>query len=148
MKYPPIGIRGAGLARAQAYGYGGAYSKDFINLANEETMVIIMIEHIEAVKNIDEIIRVKGVDTLFIGALDLSGSMGILGQTDHPDVEAAIQKVLEACKKINMPAGITTMTPEQANTRIKQGFQNIGIGIDVAFLLNASMGALENVNKL
>ena len=144
MKYPPLGERGAGLARAQCY---GLHMGEYMETANNEVTTILMIEHIQAVENIDEILKVKGVDSVMVGALDLSGSMGMLGQTGDPKVEGAIQKVLASCKKAKVPCGIITVVPEQANERIKQGFTNIIMGIDVLFLHSAARGALAQIVK-
>jgi len=82
-----------------------------------------------------------------VGALDLSGSMGKLGQTGDPEVEEAIQKVLAASKRAGMPCGIITVSPDQAIERIGQGFTNIIVGIDVLFLLGAAQGALQQVKQ-
>ncbi|MDH5637319.1 MAG: aldolase/citrate lyase family protein [Nitrospinota bacterium] len=144
MKYPPWGERGAGLSRAQCY---GLHMPEYMKTANDEVLTILMIEHIKAVENIDEILAVKGVDSIMVGALDLSGSMGMLGQTTDPKVEAEIQKVLAACKKVNMPAGIITTSPDQANERIKQGFTNIILGIDVLYMLGGASEALGKVDR-
>jgi 2-keto-3-deoxy-L-rhamnonate aldolase RhmA len=144
MKYPPLGERGGGLGRAQCY---GLHMGEYMETANNEVMLIPMIEHIRAVENIDEILKVKSVDSVMVGGLDLSGSMGMLGQTDHPKVEGAVQKVLASCKKAKVPCGIITVAPEQANERIKQGFTNIIIGIDVLFLHSAARGAMAQIVK-
>lgn len=144
MKFPPAGERGAGLARAQGWGLGmGAYYAS----ANDEVMTLLMIEHIDAVRNIDEIVAVPGVDSLMIGALDLSGSMGMLGQTDHPDVEAAIQTVLAAATRAGISCGIVALDPDQANKRVAQGFTNITLGIDVLMLIGAARSALGKVTR-
>jgi 2-keto-3-deoxy-L-rhamnonate aldolase RhmA len=144
MKYPPLGERGAGLARAQCY---GLHMGEYMETANNEVTTIPMIEHIQAVENIDEILKVKGIDSVMVGSLDLSGSMGMLGQTGDPKVEGAIQKVLASCKKAKVPCGIITVAPEQANERIKQGFMNIIMGIDVLFLHSAARGAIAQIVK-
>lgn len=144
IKYPPGGERGAGLSRAQCY---GLHMGEYLETANEEVMTILMIEHIRAVENIDEILKVKGVDSVMVGALDLSGSMGILGQTGDPKVESAIQKVLAACKKAGIPCGIITITPEQANQRIKEGFTNIIVGIDVLYLHSSIQSAIGQISR-
>lgn len=142
MKYPPGGERGGGLARAQAY---GLHMGEYMATANDDVLTILMIEHIDAINNIEEIIRVPGVDSVIIGALDLSGSMGILGQMDDPRIEEAIQKVLAACKGTGMPCGIVAFDPEQAKERIEQGFLNLAIGMDVLFLSSAAKGVLDQV---
>ena len=82
-KYPPLGARGTGLARAQNYGVAfEAYVRD----ANRDGLLIVQIEHIEAVNNIDEILSVPGIDGTFIGPYDLSMSMGKPGKLNDPDV--------------------------------------------------------------
>jgi 2-keto-3-deoxy-L-rhamnonate aldolase RhmA len=142
MKYPPMGERGAGLGRAQCY---GMHMGEYLQTANDEVTTILMIEHVKAVENIEQIIAVKGVDSVMVGALDLSGSMGMLGQTADPKVEGAVQKVLAACKKAGMPCGIITVSPDATNERIAQGFTNLIIGIDVLFLHGAATQALGKI---
>ena len=144
MKYPPWGERGAGLSRAQCY---GLHMGEYMETANEEVTTILMIEHIEAVQNIDDILSVKGVDSVMVGALDLSGSMGKLGQTGDPAVEEAVQTVLAAAKRAGVPCGIITVSPDQAIERIGQGFTNIILGIDVLFLMGGAQGALQKVRE-
>jgi 2-keto-3-deoxy-L-rhamnonate aldolase RhmA len=144
MTYPPDGDRGAGLARAQAYGLAvGEYYKS----ANSEVLTMFMIEHIDGVRNIDEIVSVPGLGGIMIGALDLSGSMGLLGQTDHAEVEGGIQKVLAACKRANVPCGIVALDPDQANRRIEEGFTLIVLAIDVLMLIGAARAALAKVTR-
>jgi len=144
MKYPPLGERGAGLARAQ--GYGLAMS-EYYQSANADVMTLLMIEHIEGVENIDAILKVPGVDSIMIGVLDLSGSMNLLGQTDHPAVEGAVQKVLAACQRANVSCGIIALDPDQANRRIQQGFTNIILAIDVLVLIAGTKAALGKVMR-
>ena len=144
MKYPPVGERGAGLARAQGWGLGAG---EYYRAANSEIMTLFMIEHYLGVENIGAILAVPGVDSVMIGALDLSGSMGLLGQTGHPDVEASIQKVLAASKKANVSCGIVALDPDHANLRIQQGFTNIILAIDVLMLIGAAKAALGKVTR-
>jgi 2-keto-3-deoxy-L-rhamnonate aldolase RhmA len=144
MKYPPRGERGAGLSRAQTYGLNMG---DYLATADEEVTTIAMIEHIRAVENINEIIAVDGIDSVMIGALDLSGSMGLLGETSHPKVEEAVQTVLAACKAGGMPCGIIAGLADVANERIAQGFTNIILGIDVLFLSSAIQSQLSQVRR-
>ena len=79
IKYPPIGTRGVGLARAQDYGFGFQYYKD---VTAKEIKLIVQIEHHEAIKELDAILQVDGVDGTFIGPYDLSGSVGKPGEWD------------------------------------------------------------------
>jgi 2-keto-3-deoxy-L-rhamnonate aldolase RhmA len=131
MKYPPVGERGAGLGRAQAY---GMHIGEYLQGANDEVLVMAQIEHVTAVENIDQIVGVEGLDAVMIGALDLSGSMGKLGQTDDPEVESAVQTVLASCQRAGVSCGIVALGPDAANSRIEQGFTSIIVGIDVLWV--------------
>jgi 2-dehydro-3-deoxyglucarate aldolase len=91
--YPPRGQRGVGLARAQ--GYGSSFQK-YRSWLEENAVIVAMIEHVDAVNSIDEILAVDGIDAYIIGPYDLSGSMGRPGDLNHPDVQSAITRVLEA----------------------------------------------------
>jgi 2-keto-3-deoxy-L-rhamnonate aldolase RhmA len=82
-----------------------------------------------------------------VGALDLSGSMGLLGQTGHASVEGAVQKVLAACRKAGVPCGIITTDPDTANRRIREGFTNIILGIDILTLLGGAKEALGRIAR-
>jgi 2-keto-3-deoxy-L-rhamnonate aldolase RhmA len=144
MKYPPLGERGAGLARAQAYGLAMG---EYYQSANAEVMTLLMIEHSQGVENIEAILKVPGVDAIMIGALDLSGSMGLLGQTDHPAVEDAIQKVLAACQRARVSCGIIALDPDQANRRIQQGFTSLIVAIDVLTLIGGAKTVLGKVAR-
>ena len=144
MKYPPLGERGAGLGRAQAY---GMRMGEYMSSANDEVMMVAQIEHYTAVENIDDIVAVEGLDAVFIGALDLSGSMGRLGQTDDPEVEASVQKVLASCKKAGIPCGLVALGADAANRRIKEGFTQLIVGIDVVYLHGAVSAELAEINR-
>ena len=145
VRYPPEGIRGF-LPAFAALRWGLPVS-EYVRAANREIMAILMIEHMDAVNRIDKILSVPGVDLAFVGPFDLSGSMGLLGQTTHPRVEGAIRKVLAAAKKASVPAGIIATTPEEINRRLDQGFQFIMAGIDTDLLTAASKGILSQIKK-
>ena len=134
-KYPPLGFRGVGLARAQ--GYGSRFS-EYVSTANDKTLVIVQIEHETAVENIDAILDVPGIDGTFIGPYDLSMSMGLAGQLDHPNVVAARNRVLAATRARGLAAGIHLVHPDRAETEIRAyvtaGYQFIALGTDILFL--------------
>lgn len=134
-KYPPMGTRGVGLARAQGYGVDfDAYVKN----ANRDTLVIVQIEHIDAVNNIDEILSVPGIDGTFIGPYDLSMSLGIPGQLTHPKLVEAKEKILKAVLKKGLAAGIHFVQPSTAvsdcEAAVKAGYTFIAVGTDILFL--------------
>lgn len=131
--YPPLGNRGVGLARAQGY---GASFPAYEQWLKDNTIVVVMIEHIEAVKNIDAILSVENVDAYIIGPYDLSGSMGRPGELDHPDVQAAIKQVLQAGLRHHKAGGVHVIEPDPAmlKQRIQEGFTFLGYSLDIRML--------------
>ena len=96
LKYPPLGSRGVGLARAQKYGFG---FEDYRDIKINDIKLIAQIEHINAIDELDDIITTQGIDGTFIGPYDLSGSMGKPGSFKDADVIAAIQHYEEVAKR-------------------------------------------------
>ena len=133
-KYSPQGNRSVGLSRAQKYGLD---FKGYINTANKTTSVIVQIENIVAVKNIDKILSVPGIDAIFIGPYDLSASMGKPGLLDRPDVIAAIETVISKAKKAGIPIGIYAATPEAAGIAIDKGITLLAVSTDILLLAEA-----------
>lgn len=146
IKYPPQGNRGVGFCRANRYGkdLGEEFER-----ANEEILVAVQIEHIEGVQNIESILKVEGVDAIFIGPYDLSASMGITGQFDHPDFREARNKILGAClnKKIISGLHVIQPDPEELDRRVKEGYSLIAYSLDITMLLNASQEGVQNFRK-
>ena len=141
-KYPPQGIRGVGLARAQGYGRNFA---DYMETANDRIAVIVQAEHIDAVNNIDQIVEVDGIDAVFIGPYDLSASMGLMGQVDHPEVVEAIDRVGRACQQRGIPLGYFGTTAESVQDYMGKGYHLICAGTDAGFVVG---GAEETLEKL
>lgn len=135
IKYPPQGFRGVGLARAQ--GYGVSFD-EYVRCANQDSLLMVQIEHIDAVNNIEEILSVEGIDGTYIGPYDLSCSMGLPGQLNHPEVEAAKKRVLQATQARGLAPGIHLVHPEEAQRELKgcaeQGYRFIALGTDILFL--------------
>ena len=149
IKYPPLGTRGAGLARAHAY---GPNFSDYVQVANRDSLLIVQIEHIEAVRNIDEILSVPGIDGTFIGPYDLSMSLGLAGQLNHPDVEAAKQRVLDATRAQGLAPGIHLVHPDSASKEIQHcvelGYRFIALGTDILFLGDSARDLHKLVRKI
>ena len=141
-KYPPDGIRGVGLARAQGY---GSHFSDYVKTANVSTAVIIQAEHIDAVENIEEIVQVDGIDAVFIGPYDLSASMGLIGQVDHPEVVAAIDRVGKACQQQDIALGYFATTAEAVQPYIDKGYHLICAGVDAGFVISGAEQALQTL---
>jgi 2-keto-3-deoxy-L-rhamnonate aldolase RhmA len=137
-KYPPMGARGVGLARAQGYGQD---FDDYVRRANDETLLVVQIEHIDAVNRIDEILSVPGIDATFVGPYDLSMSMGIPGQLSHPDLLAARACLVKATLDRGLAAGIHLVHPDRAETELAtclaEGYRFIALGTDILFLGDA-----------
>ena len=146
-KYPPAGTRGIGLARAQGY---GRQFEEYLARANDEIVVMPQIEHVQAVENVERILAVEGVDAVFVGPLDLSGSMGLLGQTDHPRMVAAIDTVLAACQRAGKPAGLYIGYPdlEQVRRRLAQGFTFLALSLDILMLARGCAELVAMANAL
>lgn len=143
-KYPPLGERGIGLARAQGYGLNLG---NYIKTANDNVATIFMIEHIAAVQNIHDILHVEGLDAVIVGSLDLAGSMNLQNDLGNPAIEAEVQKVLQACKDAGIPCGTFAGDPNQAKARIQEGFRLVTLGADVLILASATKNLLDTVKQ-
>jgi 2-dehydro-3-deoxyglucarate aldolase len=123
------------LARAQKYGVG---FHEYMNWQQDNTVVIVQIEHINAVKKVRDILNVDGVDGFIIGPYDLSGSMGIPGQFDHPDFLEAVKTITEVAKELKKPGGIHVVepNPEEVSNAIDQGHKFIAYSVDIRMLDN------------
>ena len=141
-KYPPEGIRGIGCGR------GARYGRDFAGTlanANENVLVCVQIEHIDAVNNIDEIAAVPGIDVLFIGPYDLSASLGITGQTASEQIMQCVDRVLDAGRKYHVPVGMFCRDEAHTVQMIQKGVQFISYTEDKN-LFNASVD--QTLSKL
>jgi 2-keto-3-deoxy-L-rhamnonate aldolase RhmA len=105
--------------------------RDYFRQAIERTVVGIQIEHIDAVNDIEAIAAVEGVDFLFIGPADLSQSMGLPGEWEHPQVWAAIERVAAVCRGARRPWGILPLGPVHARRCVEMGCQMLSIAMDV-----------------
>jgi 2-keto-3-deoxy-L-rhamnonate aldolase RhmA len=141
-KYPPRGIRGFCFSRMNNW---GADFESYAARANDDIAVVVMIESREGVENIDAILAVDGVDGVFIGPYDLSGSCGVPGQTSHEAVQAGCRRVVEACRAAGKSAGIHVVIPSEASIRqaIADGFTFIALGVDTVFLATGAREALR-----
>ena len=146
VKYPPEGTRGVGLYRAHKF---GREFEEYKRWLTEESVVIVQIEHIDAVNNIDDILTARGVDAFIIGPYDLSGSLGKPGVFDDPEVDAALEKALAASKRYQIPAGFHSVSsdPAEAAKRREQGYKFLAFSLDSIFLGDVACSALEKLKK-
>ncbi|MFQ5456623.1 MAG: HpcH/HpaI aldolase/citrate lyase family protein [Nitrospirota bacterium] len=133
VKYPPEGFRGVGLARAQAYGAGFDQYKEWLK---NESIVIVQIEHIKGVENLEKILGTPGVDGFIIGPYDLSGSLGVPGEFDHPDVIKALNHVKEVTHKLEALSGFHVIPPDYRifKEKMDDGYRFIAFSLDFLFL--------------
>ena len=126
-KYPPRGTRGFGYSRANQH---GANFDSYVASATDEIAMVMQIEHKDAILSGD------GVDGVFIGPLDLSGSMGITGQLEHPQMLAALEKHHSACRAHKKPAGLHIIRPDEKNIEraLADGCTVLALGVDTVFL--------------
>lgn len=139
-KYPPTGFRSVGITRAQRFDLDFA---GYMQRANDDIAVIVQIEHVDAVRNIDAILDVPGIDGVFVGPFDLSGSMGKPGRIDDPEVQSAIARVVEACGSRNLALCAYAHTPEHARRYRALGYRVIGLCTDYIVLARAAKAYLE-----
>lgn len=146
VKYPPKGIRGVGFCRANDY---GLRLKESVATSNEETFVCVQIEHADALPQIDKILQVSGIDAVMIGPYDLSASMGITGQFDHPDMIDATRQILNACRMHGVIPGIHVVqpVPDEVVSRYKEGYRFIAYSLDITMLLNSCVEGLSRIRE-
>ncbi|GAF47602.1 HpcH/HpaI aldolase family protein [Rhodococcus wratislaviensis] len=130
-RYAPAGSRAFGPRRAARLGGGRAA---YLQNANAEILVFAMVEHVDAVENIDEILATPGLDGILVGPADLAVSMGHLHDLSNAEVSAAITRVLEACKRHSFPFGIFAASEPAARNWVERGASFVTIGADIQFL--------------
>lgn len=140
--YPPKGTRGVGYSRANLF---GKRFDQYRLTHGDEIFMVAQIESMAGVDHLPEILAVQGLDAIIIGPYDLSGSMGITAQFDHPDFTAALDRIQSGCKDAGKACGIHVVKPDQNDLadRIKQGYQFIAYGIDAVFLFSQAQAPVR-----
>ncbi len=147
VKYPPFGSRGVGLARAQGYGFCFNEYKKWLQA---ESVVIVQIEHIEAVENLEEILSVNGVDGFIVGPYDLSGSLGKPGDFKDTKMQEALREIIRVANKLKKPAGFHVIMPCEKDLlkKIKEGYKFLGFSLDTIYLGQSCIQKLSGVKKI
>lgn len=134
--WPPVGVRGVGYSRANHFG------RDFSVYIDEgrAPLIVAMIETAEGLKNIDAILKVGGLDGVFLGPYDLSASLGVLGDFKNPRFVEATNIFLSKSRAAKVPAGIHVVDPDrlQLMSRLDEGYQFVAYSTDAAILLNGT----------
>jgi len=141
--YPPFGIRGCGPRDASNFYQNIDHYRSTIE---NRVVVILWIEHIDAVNNLDEILRVPGVDALVLGPTDLSYSMGLPWQITHPKVEQAIDTIITKARVVHIPVGHSATTENFESWRAR-GINPIFLGSDYEFMLRDANRFLNQARR-
>ena len=145
--YPPIGNRGVGLGRAQNYGIG---FEEYNKWAKTEIIFIPQIEHIDGVNNLDDILALEEVDGFIVGPYDLSGSLNVPGEWEHPDIVNALNKVKNVVSNHKKPGGfhIVHSNHKELEKRLADGYTFIAYGDDMVFFAETIKSEMNYISKI
>lgn len=146
-RYGPAGTRGVGLARAQGY---GATFQEYLQWQNEGPVVIVQIEHKDAIDNLEDILTVPGVDGFIIGPYDLSCSMGIPGQFERPAFIQAMTRIRETSQRLQRPGGLHIVEPDlqRLEQTIRDGYTFIAYSVDMRILDVGVRRAIAKIKEM
>jgi 4-hydroxy-2-oxoheptanedioate aldolase len=147
-RYPPRGNRSVG-GSVHALNFA-ATPAEYYAKADDEVLVVLQCEHIDAVKDFDEVYSVPGVDAVFVGPNDLAASMrDAAGQPPPPEAfEQALADILAGCRRIGVPAGIHTFSVEEAKARIAEGWQFLAVNSELRFMTDAAKKVIDGLGRL
>ena len=143
-RYAPQGSRGVGIARAHGF---GLKFQEYVDNANEKIAVVVQAEHIEAVRNIQSIVKVAGIDAVLVGPYDLSASLGKIGQINDPEVVQAIDTVTQTCLDAKVPLGIFGLSAAAVQPYIEKGYSLIVAGVDTLLLAQAAKALVSEIKN-
>ncbi|HSI75681.1 MAG TPA: aldolase/citrate lyase family protein [Lunatimonas sp.] len=146
MHYPPFGHRGV-AKMVRATGFGKNFDSYVAN-TQADIVGIIQIETVEALENVETIAEIDGVDVLFIGPADLTMSLGIFGQLDHPLFIKALDRIIAAAKKAGKATGILIFDPKDFESYQAMGIQLIACGSDATFVANGAAELAKKLNQM
>jgi len=135
-RWPPAGTRGVAFSRANMF---GKYFDEY-TVEAQQPLLVAMIEQVEAVDELDAILAVDGLDAIMIGPYDLSASMGMTAQFDHPDFQVIIERILTMTNKANIAAGLHVVMPSENDLleRVRGGYRFLAFSIDAVMLRSIS----------
>lgn len=147
-KYTPIGNRGFAGVRSNHYGYDESIKADitsFMKTCNDEILVLPQCETIHALEIIEDVLKLDGIDGIFVGPFDLSISLGIPVQFDHPKFKAAMNRILSACKETGKFALIYAGVPKRAKEAFEQGFDSVAYNIDASIFIEGYKSKISEI---
>jgi 4-hydroxy-2-oxoheptanedioate aldolase len=143
-KYSPRGHRGMAMRNVHT-SWGRYQGSELLPRLNQETMIVLQIESARGVENLEQLVSVPGVDAVFIGPNDLSQSLGVPGDANHPEVAKQVERALKACRRTEIPCGIHTFDVESAKEWIRKGMRFMGCGGEVTWLVDAGQRATAEI---
>lgn len=145
-RYAPLGNRGFAPTH-RAANYGMMDKQEYINKANKEILTVIHCETMEAVENLDEILKMEELDVIFIGPMDLSQSLGrdVMGQRNHPRLLETIDLIIEKVKKAGKAVGTVADSPEMARELMKKGVQYIPMSSDQGMIASMAKKLIQEM---
>lgn len=135
VRYPPEGIRGVGAALARATRWNSI--PNYYATAHENICLLIQIESVTGLENLDAILQVDGIDGVFIGAVDLSATMGYEGNPNHPEVQAAVVDAIQRIRAAGKAAGILSTQHEVTQKYLDLGTEFVAVGVDTSVLMTS-----------
>ena len=145
--YPPRGIRGFGPRRVNNYGMMS--NEEYLSKVDAGFWRIMQIEHIDAVKNLSEILTVEGIDSIVVGPNDLSGSIGLVTQTRHPEVMAIMDEIADKCRNAGKPFGVSMgYQQESLEDWKRRGVSWVGCGGDTSYIYTGGMNVLNSLGEI
>jgi len=148
IKYSPMGERGVAMTRAHSRFRKPVDARAYAERANRDTILAVQVESILALERIRETVSVEGVDIAFMGPADLAQSLGLLGETAHPRVWDAFDRVVHACKGAGKVAGTMVHDAAGAQQAIRRGAKFVIYSNDISLLVSGGRSALEQLRRL
>ena len=146
-RFGPQGERGMDIY-ARAAQYGHMPKREYLQKANETTLLALQIEGAEGMRHLDEILAVAGSDVIFVGPYDLSQSLGVPGEIDHPDVVRTVEQIVEKVMAANRHVGIYADDVDTARRWIAVGVQYIALSVDTAIYYEACKRLVADLREL
>ena len=146
VRYPPEGTRGVGLWRAHDYGMS---FDEYCEWLQNDSVVIVQIEHIDAVHNLEAILAIEGVDGFIVGPYDLSASLGVPGELSHPAVVRAMERIEEVARRGPKAAGFHVVHPDHGLLfqKLAAGYTFLAFGVDMIFLWKMAKTTIQIVRQ-
>lgn len=145
VKYPPKGRRGVGFGRSHDYGF----NFDNYMASADNLFIAVQIEHIDGVNNFEEIATVEGLDAVFVGPYDLTASMGITAQFDHPEYQAVLERITRISKQNGLINGIHVVQPstDEVLQKHRMGYNLIAYSLDITIIGKNCREAIESIEQ-